>query len=191
MPGRTSIAVVVAILCCGLVAAAGTAGVWLDVPFVKQDKDGCGAASIAMVMQYWQQHRGKSSNHGAQGNNPNAEYAHIEQALLSRDAHGIFASDMKRYFVEHGYTAFTFAGNMNLMQHHLREGRPLIVALKPGSHLPLHYVVVAGVDEDDHTVLLNDPAQRKLLKQDDPKYEKEWKAAGYWTLLAVPEADSR
>jgi len=28
------------------------ARVWLDVPFVKQEKDGCGAASIAMVMQY-------------------------------------------------------------------------------------------------------------------------------------------
>ena len=33
-------------------------GVWLDVPFVKQEKNGCGAASIAMVMQFWQRQQG-------------------------------------------------------------------------------------------------------------------------------------
>src|ERR1043165_5812507 len=40
--------------------ALGTpaSGVWLDVPFIKQEKDGCGAASIAMVMQYWLKTRG-------------------------------------------------------------------------------------------------------------------------------------
>ena len=37
-----------------MVFASGAVGVWLDVPFVKQDKNACGAASIAMVMQYWQ-----------------------------------------------------------------------------------------------------------------------------------------
>jgi len=31
--------------------AADPSGIWLDVPFVKQEKDGCGAASIAMVIQ--------------------------------------------------------------------------------------------------------------------------------------------
>jgi hypothetical protein len=25
---------------------------WLDVPFVRQSEEGCGAASIAMVMRY-------------------------------------------------------------------------------------------------------------------------------------------
>jgi hypothetical protein len=33
--------------------AAEDSGVWLDVPFVRREKDGCGAASVAMVMQYW------------------------------------------------------------------------------------------------------------------------------------------
>ena len=31
----------------------GAATQWLDVPFVPQSRDGCGAAAIAMVMQYW------------------------------------------------------------------------------------------------------------------------------------------
>ena len=41
-----------------LAIAGESAGVWLDVPFVKQEKNGCGAASIAMVMQFWQRQQG-------------------------------------------------------------------------------------------------------------------------------------
>ena len=47
---------------CGSLPAADLPGVWLDVPFVKQEKDGCGAASIAMVMQYWQAQQGQPAN---------------------------------------------------------------------------------------------------------------------------------
>lgn len=183
---RACSGILLAASCCGVLAAAGTSGVWLDVPFVQQDKNGCGAASIAMVMQYWRRQNTKAFETDA-----DAQYGHIERDLPADDADGVLASDMKNYFARHGYTAFTFTGDLSLLEHHLREGRPLIVALRPGSHLPLHYVVVAGVNEEDHVVLLNDPAQRKLLKQDDAAFEKEWKSAGNWTLLAVPEAISR
>jgi hypothetical protein len=50
--------------------------------------------------------------------------------------------------------------------------------------------VVAGLDEEHKLVLLNDPAQRKLLKEDKSRFEQEWKATGNWTLLAVPETSS-
>ncbi len=166
---------------CGLLAAAVLPGLWLDVPFVKQEKDGCGAASIAMVMQYWQHQQGQQAN-------PNTEYSHIEHALLSRGAHGIYATAMVEYFKQNGFSTFTFSGDRDALKHHLSKGRPLIVALKPGSLLPLHYAVVAGLDDEGELVLLNDPAQRKLLKEDYSRFENEWKAAGHWTLLAVPES---
>jgi len=51
----------------------------------------------------------------------------------------------------------------------------------------LHYVVVVGVDPEQNVVLLNDAAQRKLLKQERGSFEKEWSAAGRWTLLALPK----
>jgi hypothetical protein len=35
---------------------AGKAGIWLDVPFIKQTREGCGSASIAMLLQYWNAH---------------------------------------------------------------------------------------------------------------------------------------
>ena len=37
-------------------ATAETAGIWLDVPYIKQTEEGCGSASIAMVLQYWGAH---------------------------------------------------------------------------------------------------------------------------------------
>ncbi len=163
--------------------AADPSGVWLDVPFVRQEKDGCGAASIAMVMQYWQLQHGRSGN-------PTAEAAQIQRALHSNAAHGIYASDMQRYFQQNGYVTFAFAGQWSDLKQHLEKGRPLIAALKPGSLVPLHYVVVAGLDPERQLVLLNDPAQRKLLKEERSRFKQEWKGAGRWTLLALPEADS-
>lgn len=165
---------------CGIVFAAPGAGVWIDVPFVKQEKDGCGAASIAMVMQYWQ--KGQPTSDLA-----SADPAVIQRALYSRKAHGIYASDLERYFQEHAFTTFTFRGTWADLRQHLEKGRPLIVALKPlPAETSLHYVVVVGLDWAHDVVQINDAAQRKLLKEDRNNFEKEWNAAGDWTLLALP-----
>jgi ABC-type bacteriocin/lantibiotic exporter with double-glycine peptidase domain len=183
MLGRVCGTTIPMLLCCGLLCAADVPGLWLDVPFVKQEKDGCGAASIAMVMQYWQRQQGRPGI-------ANSEYVEIERALHSSAGHGIFASDMERYFRQQGYSTYAFAGEWEDLKHHLEKGRPLIAALKPGSSLPMHYVVVAGLDPAQQLVFLNDPAQRKLLKEDRSRFEQEWKAAGHWTLLALPEERS-
>ena len=167
----------------GVLFATEPSGLWLDVPFVKQGREGCGAASIAMVMQYWQQQQGR----------PMSTFAEPEQilhALHVETAHGIFASDMERYFQQNGYRTFEFSGEWTFLKQQLGKGRPLIAALKPGSSSELHYVVVTGLDEEHQLVLVNDPAQRKLLKEDRSRFEQEWKATKYWTLLAVPEASS-
>ncbi len=155
-------------------------GVWLDVPFIKQERDGCGAASLAMVMQYWDRQQGRPAD-------ADSDAAHIQRVLYSKSGRGIYASDLERYLQRHGFRAFAFAGEWSDLQEHLSKGRPLIVALKPGSGKPLHYAVVAGLDGEQHLVLVNDPAERKLLKQDQAEFEKEWKAAGHWTLLAIPQ----
>jgi ABC-type bacteriocin/lantibiotic exporter with double-glycine peptidase domain len=178
---RSIFRVAVLMLCLrGIAFADGVSGIWLDVPFVQQEREGCGAASIAMVMQYWQQHQGQPIS-------PDAEAVHILRALHSDAAHGIFASDMVRYFHQNGYRTFAFAGEWADLGRHLEKGRPLIAALKPDSSSSLHYVVVVGVDPEHNLVMVNDPAQRKLLKEDKSKFEQEWKATGNWMLLAVPE----
>src|SRR5512141_1226960 len=101
---------------CGVLLAADLHGVWLDVPFVKQEKDGCGAASIAMVMQYWQRPRGQSAVE-------DSDAAQIQRALYSAKAHGIYASDMERYFKEKGFRTFTIRGEWEDLKQHLDKGR--------------------------------------------------------------------
>ncbi|HUB28821.1 MAG TPA: C39 family peptidase [Terracidiphilus sp.] len=171
------------ILCAALVAQDGAKALWIDVPFVAQPAEGCGAASIAMVMQYWEQQQGKPPS-------PAAGADQILRALHDGAAHGIYARDMVNYFQQNGFRTFAFAGEWPDLQRHLAKGRPLIVALQPGPDRPLHFVVVAGLDPAQQLVLLNDPAQRKLLKEEDARFAKEWTAAGNWTLLAVPEASA-
>lgn len=178
LPG-TLLSLVVA----GATFAGASAGVWLDVPFVKQQKDGCGAASIAMVMQYWSKQQGLAPG-------PHADATTIQQELYSPKAHGIYASDVRRYLQSRGYRTFVLHGDWDVLQENLSKGRPLIVALKPSSGAELHYLVVAGLDLQNRIVLVNDPAQRKLLKEDQSSFEREWNATGKWTLLAVPQPGS-
>ena len=170
---------------CNVAAVAEPSGLWLDVPFVKQEKNGCGAASIAMVMQYWALQRGRPQS-------PNADVIQIQRALYSDHAHGIYASDLERYLQQEGFRTFAFRGEWTDLKQQLEKGRPLIVGLKPDwGNIPLHYVVIAGLDWEQGLVMVNDPAQRKLLKQDRSSFEREWSAAGKWTLLALPQPDTR
>lgn len=170
---------------CVAAPAADAVNIWLDVPYVRQQKDGCGAASISMVMQYWQRHQGLPA--GA-----NAAYGRIQGELYSPRAHGIYASAMERYFRRNGYRVFAFAGRWADIERELQNGRPLIAALKPvAGSKELHYVVVVGLDQPDHLILVNDPDQRKLLKEDQSTFARDWKATGNWTLLAVPQSPAK
>ena len=178
MKGRAA-PIIPSILVCGMALAAEGAGVWLDVPFVKQERNGCGAACIAMVMQYWQRRQP-----GLPAAPPVDE---IQRELYSRRARGIYAPDLERYLRQHGFRTFAIRGEWADLRHHLENGRPLIVALRTGRS-DLHYVVLTGLNWDENMVLKNDPAGRKSLKQRGTDFEREWTAAGNWTLLAVPDS---
>jgi predicted double-glycine peptidase len=165
-----------------LAGAAGPPGVWLNVPFVAQTKNACGAASLAMVMKYWENQRGDSQTRAT-------SEATIEAAL---DAHerGIANLEMVSYLTSKGFQAIAFAGTWNDLRENITKGRPLIVALGPnGRKGPLHYVVAAGVDWVHDFVFVNDPAQRKMMRVARSEFEDEWKATGHWTLLAVPRPE--
>lgn len=157
-------------------AAAQPGSFRLDVPFVRQEKNGCGAAAISMVIEYW---RGTSS-----GEAPARAQA-IHRMLYSPEANGIFAGDMERYFQEQGFRTFAFQGEWEDLVRHLSKGRPLIVCLKEGDSR--HFVVVVGLDEERALVFLNDPARRKLAKTGRAEFEKRWRAMHNWTLLALPQ----
>ena len=160
----------VALGCMATLAASD--GAWLDVPFVRQEVNGCGAASLAMIMDYWRGHGTDSADARA-----------IQRQLYVPERKGIPADAMQRYLESHGFHAFAFSGEWADLHHHVDLGRPLIVALRVGAD-SFHYAVVAGASDSE--VALNDPADRKLRRYSRADFEKKWSAAGQWTLLAVP-----
>jgi len=161
-------------------ATENKSGVWLDVPYVKQTEEGCGSASLAMLLQYWAAH---GANIPAERSDPDA----IQKKLYNEKAHGIYASDMERYMKESDFQAFTVRGEWKDFRENLPLGRPLIVSLQPGKNKgPYHYVVVTGMDWDHEAVFVNDPARGKLMRIERADFEKEWQAVGNWMLLAVP-----
>lgn len=157
------------------------AGVWLDVPYIKQTEEGCGSASLAMLLQYW-------ASHGADVPAERTDADAIQKQLYNEKAHGIYASDMERYLKDSGFHAFTVRGEWKDFRENLPLGRPLIVSLQPGKNKgPYHYVVVTGMDWEHEAVFVNDPARGKLMRIERADFEREWQAVGNWMLLAVPE----
>jgi len=164
----------------GLALAADSAALWIDVPYIAQAKDGCGSASISMVMQYWENKSGLAVP---------ADAKTIQSALFSPSDGGILASKMQAYFRESGYRAFAFQGAWSDLEHHIQQGRPLIVGLKAsGPHEPFHYVVVVGIDSARGYIFVNDPARQKMQRISRQGFESEWSYTRNWTLLAVPRA---
>jgi len=161
-----------------VVAAASAPGLWLDVPYIHQERDGCGSASLAMVLRYW-----KSKD--ADVPDDRSDPANIQRLLYAAKPRGIFASDMEKYLRDSGFETFAFRGEWSDLRSQIAKGRPLIAGLK-AKGAPAHYVVIVGVEAEDVAVLLNDPERGKLLRVERNEFAKVWKGTENWTLLAVP-----
>jgi ABC-type bacteriocin/lantibiotic exporter with double-glycine peptidase domain len=168
------------VMCAAPLLGRDARSLWLDVPFVAQPENACGAACIAMVMSYWS---AKDGTPPPAAPDPGELYAR----LRGNGRKGIPAVKLQRYLEEQGFRAIAFAGDWGMLRDHLSKGRPLIAALGAKSSAALaHYVVVVGLDEGRDRVLLNDPARRKLSEEPRADFERRWALSGRWTLLAVP-----
>jgi ABC-type bacteriocin/lantibiotic exporter with double-glycine peptidase domain len=144
----------------------------LPVPFVPQDKDTCGAASLAMVFRYWE--------------HP-VPHDRIAAALLTPELRGILGSRLAAFAREQGMEAIAYEGDLAQLRDFVGKGRPLIVAWKVGKGR-YHNVVVVGFDDERGDVLVNDPAEGPSRQVAIKTFEKRWAGAGHWTLLVLPAA---
>jgi predicted double-glycine peptidase len=147
-----------------------------DVPFVRQIHEGCGSAAVAMVMQYWVRQ--------TPGLDAAASAAERIDRSLPPPSHGLSGDALRRYFEANGFSVFVFSGEIADLRDHTAKGRPVIVCLGPAMRGELHFVVVAGVEEQ--TAILNDPARGKFIREPLNVFLRHWKASGNWALLAVP-----
>ena len=153
----------------GLLLAAST----LDVPYVPQVKDTCGAAALAMVMRYW----GDDVTHDE-----------IAGRLLQKDLHGIRGSALQALAAERGLTAIAYAGDLDQLRTYLDKGRPQVVAWKLGRRF--HDVVVVGFDAGTRELVVHDPAVGPARRVAEKEFEKRWGGASHWTLLVLPKPPS-
>lgn len=151
-----------------MLTALLVASVSLSVPFVPQVKGTCGAASLAMVLDYW----GRPTPHDT-----------IASALLRPDLQGITGSELAEFARWLGMTAVAYRGDRWQLRDYLKKGRPLIVAWKQ-KRGRFHNVVVTGFDGE--TILVNDPDEGASRRVSGKTFEKRWAGAGYWTLLVLP-----
>ncbi len=149
--------------------AAALALATLDVPFVAQGKDTCAAASLAMVLRYWD----APASHDA-----------IAAALVRPELHGAPGSRLQAFARERGLTAIAYAGDARQLREMVEKGRPLIVAWQM-AHGRFHNVVVVGVDPAGD-LMVNDPAVGAGRTVPAAEFEKRWVGAGHWTLLVQP-----
>jgi ABC-type bacteriocin/lantibiotic exporter with double-glycine peptidase domain len=150
-------------------AAAALAAATLPVPFVPQEKDTCAAASLAMVLRYW---------------NSVVSHDEIAAALLQPELHGILGSRLEAFAKDRGFTAVAYEGDVPQLREFVAKGRPLIVAWKMG-RARFHNVVVVGFDGAGH-VIVNDPEEGAARRVSARVFEKRWAGAGHWTLLVLP-----
>ncbi len=176
---RRRLAAVVLLLAASVAAGAG--GLWIDAPFVAQTGRECGAANAAMLLRYW-------ARKGFPVKGADAELEDLHARLYSRERRGTTGKSLERLLTDAGLRTFVFRGQYADLEKHLAAGRPLIVCVDPPTGGTLHYALAVGLDPETDTVLLNDPARKKLARYGREEFMASWGATGNWTLLGVPHA---
>ncbi len=150
----------------------------VDVPIVEQEeRNDCGLSAVSMVAKYY-----------------GRPIAPADRALLLSDARsdGASARRVREVFERNGYAAFVFKGELLAdssargVLHHLKRGRPVIVAISKNGKRH-HYVVVSGYDPTKELVVIEDPRKGHVMCP-VRVFEKMWGRSGFLTLLAVPKS---
>lgn len=136
------------------------------------DREDCGAAALAMVLEYWGLPITRDD---------------VEAAMPP--AGGIRAADLRDFSRRRGLQAFLIQGQLDDLHRELQLHRPVLVGLMkryPWRFYP-HYEVVVGIDHAKQRVLTLDPAHGLRVNSGEG-FTAEWKRAGGLTLIVLPQA---
>jgi ABC-type bacteriocin/lantibiotic exporter with double-glycine peptidase domain len=146
------------------------------VPDVRQvDRRDCGAAALAMVLNYW---------------NVPVTRDEIADANPSAPDKGIRAAALRDYARGRGLQAFLIKGEIGDLEREVVERRrPVLVGTEKihGQTAYPHYEVVVGIDRDKRRILTLDPAEGLRVNSREG-FAAEWAAAGQLTLVVLPQA---
>ena len=143
-----------------------------NVPFYPQEKNNCGPASLASVLNYWGIH---------------VTPEQIEDDIFSESVSGTLTIDMVLYAQSKGLHAQQYKGTLDLLKKHIDSDSPIIILVDSGIY-PIqmnHFLVVIGY-RDDALIINSGNKREKLVKERD--FMKAWKKTDYWTLLITRKA---
>ncbi|KAB2879346.1 tetratricopeptide repeat protein [bacterium] len=140
-----------------------------NIPYVKQHGPQCAAASLSMVLSYY--------NH------------YIDQddiySVIKSDYAGAQSNDILSYPRSLGtYKSFGYIGTIEDLKERIDQGIPVLVFLTPFGYG--HVVVVIGYDESKHQIIMHDPtvANNQAVSYDD--FLQEWRQSGNECAIIIP-----
>ena len=154
-----------------LVVAAAAPSFTIDgVPFVKQDSQYCGPASLASVLGYY----GDAADQKA-----------IGEAVYCEKIKGALITDLENFARQRGYRARTGRGTPEDIRDFVARKRPVIVLVDLGFWVVSkpHYLVVFGYN-DSGFVAHDGYEAAKLYPYGD--FRTIWEKAGSTYLLVHP-----
>lgn len=143
-----------------------------NVPFVPQEDQQCGPASLAMVLQ-------------AAGRKVTAEELSPQVYLPGRE--GSLQVEMLAATRRQGLVAYPLEGGLAALYAEVAAGNPVVVLQNLGlSWIPVwHYAVVIGFDQGLGEVLLHSGTTSRL-GMSAGVFSRTWKRSQEWAMLALP-----
>lgn len=142
-----------------------------EVPFIKQTKNHCGPASLAMILEY---------------NNRTVDLKELSSQMVTPKARGTYATDLITAVRRQGMIAIKINDLKSLLTE-VSAGNPVLVFQNVGlSFMPKwHYAVVVGHDLDGPDVILHS-GENKFKKTDMRFFERTWSMTDYWAIVVIP-----
>jgi tetratricopeptide (TPR) repeat protein len=146
----------------------------------QQDRNYCGPATLAMLMNYWSKEK-KYNQH------------EVAEAIYDEKTKIAYNSDMVFFPNQEGLTAYSFNSTMEELKKLIDSGIPVIVFQKPVKQIKKgHYRVVFGYDEEKKAFVLHDPmlGPNRGIRYKD--FQELWNFGDNanmqnWTLAIFPE----
>lgn len=155
------------------------AGGWLatpTVPHLRADRGDGGPAALAMLLGYWKR--------------PTA-VADVASACSETTHSGnTRADDLRTFAAERGFAAFLFQGELDIIQHELTAGRPVVVGLVERQGLIRYrgrYALVVGYHPARHRVVTLD-AEHGHVEQSLESFADAWEPSQRLLLVVIPPA---
>jgi tetratricopeptide (TPR) repeat protein len=139
--------------------------------FFKQDKNFCGPAALAVVMNYW-------------GDDITQEK--IAEHIYKESIKGSLTVDLESYAYKRGFFAQAGSFTLDELGPKLRDGIPIIVIVQVMPFIKKnHYLVLFGYNDTREVVIVySGKEEPELMSYKD--FVRKWESAGKWALVVCP-----